>query len=85
MAEVLAVNSLVYFYSVSAVVDCGSLEDPANGQVEFSNTSTTFGSTANYTCNLGYRLLDGSSIRTCEASGDWTGDSPSCECKSLYG
>ena len=81
MAEVFEVNSLVYFHSISAVVDCGSLEDPDNGQVEFSNTSTTFGSTANYTCNLGYRLLDENSTRTCEASGDWTGDPPSCERK----
>ena len=65
---------------VSAVVDCGSLEDPDNGQVEFSNT--TFESTANYTCDLGYSLNEDSS-RTCEANGNWSGDPPSCERKLL--
>jgi len=60
------------------VVDCGTLEDPDNGRVEFSNT--TFESTANYTCNLGYSL-NGNSTRTCETNGEWSGDSPSCERK----
>ena len=68
------------FYSVFVVVDCGSLEDPDNGQVEFFNT--TFESTANYTCDLGYSL-NGNSTRTCEANGNWSGDLPSCECKLL--
>ena len=58
----LQVNIPVYFY-LSAVVDCGSLEDPDNGQVNFSNT--TFESTANYTCDLGYNL-NGNITRTCE-------------------
>ena len=60
------------------MVDCGSLEDPDNGQVDFSNT--TFESTANYTCDLGYSL-NGNSSRTCEANGNWSGDQPSCERK----
>ena len=66
--------------SVSAVVDCGILKDPDDGQVEFSNT--TFESTANYTCDLGYSL-NGNSTRTCEANGNWSGDPPLCECKWL--
>ena len=41
-----------------------------------------FESTANYTCNLGYNLT-GSSNRTCEANGNWSGDPPSCERKLL--
>ena len=73
-------NCLNNFYSVFVVVDCGSLEDPDNGQVDFSNTA--FESTANYTCNLGYNLT-GSSNRTCEANGNWSGDPPSCERKLL--
>ena len=72
----LKLNSPVYLY-VSAVVDCGTLEDLDNGQVEFSNT--TFESTANYTCDLGYRLSNGNITRTCEANGNWSGDPPSCE------
>ena len=80
MAEILVhlqVNIPVYFY-LSAVVDCGSLEDPDNGQVDFSNT--TFESTANYTCDLGHNL-NGNSTCTCEANGEWSGDPPSCERK----
>ena len=63
------------------MVDCGSLDDPDNGQVEVS--STKFGSTANYSCNVCYILSNGNSTRTCEANGRWSGDPPSCECKWL--
>ena len=72
----MTISSSLLF--VSAVVDCGSLDDPDNGQVNFSNT--TFESTANYTCDLGYSL-NGNSTRTCEVSGEWSGDPPSCERK----
>ena len=61
---------------------CCSLEDPVNGQVELSNT--TLGSTANYTCNQGYSLGNGSSTRTCEADGEWSGNPPSCERECSY-
>ena len=63
---------------ISAVTDCGTLDDPDNGQVELSNT--TFRSTANVTCSQGYSLSTGNTTRTCEANGQWSGDSPVCEC-----
>ena len=66
--------------SVSAVIKCSSLDDPANGQVELSNT--TVGSSANYTCTRGYILSNGNNTRTCEADGEWSGDTPICERKS---
>ena len=62
-----------------AAVGCCSLVDPLSGQVELSNI--TFGSTANYTCNQRYILSNGSSTRTCEANGYWSGSLPSCECE----
>ena len=65
--------------SISAVIDCGNLDDPDNGQVELSNT--TLGSTANFTCSQGYSLSNGNNTRTCEANGQWSGDPPFCECK----
>ncbi|XP_052808433.1 E-selectin-like isoform X2 [Mya arenaria] len=63
-------------------VDCGSLSNPANGQV--SSLATTEGSTATYSCNSGFMLV-GDSTRTCEASGVWNGSEPTCQqdCGSL--
>jgi CUB/sushi domain-containing protein len=58
-----------------AILDCGALTDPANGSV--SASPTTYGSTADYTCNLGYGLL-GTSPRTCQADGTWSGTAPTC-------
>ena len=84
LAAQLTNNTLLCFFFVcpTAVVGCCSLNDPVNGQVEFSNT--TVGSTANYTCNRGYILSNGSSIRTCQANGAWSGSPPSCECQWAY-
>ena len=65
------------FLFVYTVVNCSNLDDPVNGQVEF--TDTTVGSIANYTCNQRYILSNGNSTRTCEASGEWSGSPPSCE------
>ena len=58
------------------VVDCGSLADPVFGEVQTSGT--TFNSTATYSCNDGYNLVDGDMMRTCLASGSWSGTPPTC-------
>ena len=65
--------------SLLLAVDCGSLTNPANGQVDTSS-GTTFGSTATYTCAIGY-TLSGSQSRTCGADGNWTSSEPSCNGK----
>ena len=57
---------------LSTVVDCGTLTNPANGQV------STNGKTATYNCNTGYNLV-GDSTRTCQAIGNWSGSAPTCE------
>jgi len=57
------------------IVDCGGLTDPGNGSV--SASSTTYGSTADYTCNPGYGV-SGTSPRTCQADGTWSGAAPTC-------
>ena len=62
---------------LSTVPDCGSLTDPANGQVDLTS-GTTFGQTATYSCNTGYNLV-GDSTRTCQATGVWSGSAPTCE------
>lgn len=56
-------------------VDCGGLPQPANGQINLS--STTYHSTASYTCTSGYNLI-GTRVRTCEANGEWSGAAPVC-------
>ena len=58
------------------VVDCGALTDPNNGQV--SATTTTYTSTANYTCNTGYNLV-GVDQRICTAAGTWSDGEPTCQ------
>ena len=62
---------------ISTVVDCGSLTDPANGQVDLTS-GTIFRQTATYSCNTGYNLV-GDSTRTCQATGVWSGSAPTCE------
>ena len=58
-------------------MDCGNLNDPANGSVS-QNSGTTFGQTATYSCNTGYNLV-GVSTRTCQAIGNWSGSVPTCQ------
>ena len=58
-------------------MDCGSLTDPASGQVDLTS-GTTFGQTATYSCNTGYNLV-GDSTCTCQATGGWSGSAPTCE------
>jgi len=58
-------------------VDCGTLTDPANGQVSHT-AGTAFGQTATYSCDLGYNLV-GDSTRTCQANGMWSGNEPICK------
>ena len=69
--------SLQHMYMFSTAVDCGTLTNPPNGQV--SHTSgTTYGRRATYSCNTGYYLA-GSSTRTCQATGVWSGSMPICQ------
>jgi len=59
------------------IKDCGNLTDPVNGTVSL-DSSTKFGHQAHYYCNEGYELK-GASRRDCEASGNWTFESPVCD------
>ena len=68
---------------ILAIVDCGTLTDPANGRVTYTS-GTTFGNTTTYSCNTGYNLV-GDSIRTCQATGNWSGSAPACHGMLLKG
>ena len=60
----------------NAAKDCGTLEAPGNGAV--SVTKSTLGGTATYSCKTGY-LRSGDEVRTCQATGRWSGTSASCQ------
>ena len=61
-------------------VNCGTPRSLSNGQRRYS--STTFGYTVTYTCNTGYLRTAGSSSRTCQSNGQWSGTHPTCTRKS---
>ena len=58
-------------------VNCGTLSNPVSGRVSHT-AGTTFGQTATYSCNTGYKLV-GSSTRTCQATRLWSGNAPTCQ------
>ncbi len=58
-----------------SAVDCGDLSAPDNGFIAIN--STTFTSTASYSCATGHELV-GNDTRTCVESGNWSGNQPQC-------
>ena len=73
--------SNIFYY---LVIDCGPLFPPANGALEIS--STTFSSTANYTCDAGFLLnaSETSLTRMCMENSQWSSMSPACNCKEEF-
>lgn len=60
-------------------IDCGPLSDIENGSITLQdNGTTTFKSTAKYTCNQNYSLSNGDAKRTCTEDGKWSGRTPQC-------
>ena len=69
-------------FLLPAVIDCGGLGDPDNGQVIISPglvTMTGVGAAATYTCNTsaGFMLVE-TPLRTCQDTGQWSGMVPEC-------
>ena len=73
-------RTVTCFFINYIAVDCGTPRSLSNGQRRYS--STTFRSTVTYTCNLGYRMTSGSSSRTCQSNGQWSGTHLTCIGKS---
>ena len=46
------------------------------------SSNTLYNSTATYSCEDGYSLV-GVPVRTCLSSGNWSGDTPSCQIGSI--
>lgn len=56
-------------------VDCGPLSVPMNGSSY--GDLTVFPNSINFTCDPGF-ILNGSTIRTCQPDGTWTGRKTIC-------
>ena len=65
-----------FYHSIA--VDCGPLDNPANGRVQVS--FTTYRSRAYYYCNKGYDRI-GSFRRTCGSNGQWVEEETICQRK----
>ena len=78
----LWVASYIYFH---ADVRCDDLSIPTNGNISCSSGRVGVGyegDTCNFTCNIGYKINDGSSIqRTCQFNGSWNGSLTICKIK----
>ena len=65
-------------HSQFTFLDCGTLNNPANGQVNHIGGTTTVGSIAQFTCDTGYTVSIPSLI-TCQADGTWSNADPTCQ------
>ena len=68
---------MIRFHLYLTAIHCRLLTNPVNGRVSH-NTGTTLQQTATYSCSTGYNLV-GDSIRTCQATGEWSGSEPTCQ------
>ena len=76
----VCISNNITMYSMTAAINCGTPSELDNGAVTF--TSTTFQSQATFTCDSGYSL-EGSSSRTCQSDGTWSGQTPVCN-RGIY-
>ena len=77
-------NCVVYHF-FNAVIDCGGLTAPDDGQISFTSgvamtIETGLDAVASYTCSVGYNLV-GDAMRTCQANEEWDGTEPTCMCE----
>ena len=74
----VSLNIHTQFVYIS-VIQCPDLGDTIeNGKVLITPTARTVNSTAEYSCNDGYKLDKGDAKRTCQAGGTWSGEAPEC-------
>ena len=69
------------------MITCPQLVDtPRNGDIDCSlgdDGQPNPGDTCTYTCNDGYGLQEGSTTRTCQNDGTWSGKKPRCR-RGIY-
>ena len=66
---------LMYVSLTATVVTCSVPSSPSNGKRYYRGRN--YGDRVTFSCNHGY-LLTGSSSRTCQSNGKWSGIQPSC-------
>ena len=78
------VQPLMAYNFFFPAVDCGSLDSPMNGS--FFGNLTVFPNSVRFDCDAGF-ILSGSSVRTCQSNGIWSGYETKCsgEITSLKG
>ena len=74
---VKVVPCIIYGLSIlfSAAVDCGPLRAPLNGSL--IGNLTVFPNSVQLKCDSGF-ILSGSTFRTCQANGSWSGLETAC-------
>ena len=86
-ADILC-NQYTKFLKIFPTVLCQTLDTPSNGDVDYSNDPVNGGYTvdtvATFSCNFGYRR-EGSSSRTCQPSGHWNKQNPTCNRSKDWG
>ena len=67
------------------IVICSDLSSPTNGDIDYGGAGSTnrrsVNTVATYTCDTRYTLTGGSTTRTCESDGVWSGSAPMCQSK----
>ena len=67
------------FTFLSTEKTCKALKDPEHGSLKGKNVD--FGDSVSYACDNGYVLQHGLERRTCECTGQWSGEEPICQRK----
>ena len=79
--HLVSVCHLYAFHNIHTVVQCPDLGDSIeNGKVVVTPgpAAGIVNSTAEYSCNGGYKLDKGDIKRICQADGTWSGEAPQC-------
>ena len=81
MSMNLTLEAFRLFY-LCAVVRCPRLPRSSHSVQSgcgFGSMNNVFGDRCFYYCDIGYRKINGSSERACQANGTWSGQPPYCE------
>ncbi|KAJ7371255.1 hypothetical protein OS493_027369 [Desmophyllum pertusum] len=62
------------------IITCADLPTQAHGVKKCTGNGNEYGNTCTFTCDVGYERK-GSSTRTCQADGQWSGSQATCEAR----